>query len=204
MILNWIWIHSPPWLLFSILDKFSIDSNFISLFKSPILSFRKVFECLFFEWKIASSIILVLITYLFMFLVNGWCRLDLYNLSSTRWEEDLGCFILSGHFSRSCQKFRMLTGKSHLERRLYTLWSLSLSFWYAVSYHCMEYTLQQVLIHSIGCVLFLPQAVELWWSWGSPQLWLLDWWCNSWLGQRLLKWTTMCARIVLSCKYPLG
>ncbi|RVX15651.1 Protein transport protein Sec61 subunit alpha [Vitis vinifera] len=37
-------------------------------------------------------------------------RLDLYNLSSTRWEEDLGCFILSGHFSRSCQNQLPLYG----------------------------------------------------------------------------------------------
>ncbi|KAK5835813.1 hypothetical protein PVK06_011523 [Gossypium arboreum] len=57
-----------------------------------------------------------------------------------------------------------------LERRSSALSSPSSSFWCAVSFHYMEYTLRQVLILSIGCVLSLHQTVELLWNLVLPPL----------------------------------
>ena len=117
-----------------------------------------------------------------------------------RWEEGLGCFIWWGHFFHSCQKLRALIEKFHSERRLYIQWYLYSYSWYVVSSLCMAYTLQQVQIHSIGCVLFLLPTEGLSWNLESPQLSLPDSSCNSLLAPRSLKSTIMCVRIAHSCK----
>lgn len=132
------------------------------------------------------------------FVGAGWNSLS---FDEIRWEAVLGCFTLSDRSCHFCPKSSRLIGKFLSEKRLYIPWSLYSFSWYAASFLCTVYTQQLGQIHFIGCVLFLPQTVVLSWSSGSPQLWLLDWWCNSWLGQRSLKWITMSARIVPFCKY---